>query len=129
MNLIITDHADESVGLFPESYTIGAPVSQDDDPEDIELFRKLAVETYAQFACGNVSAIYDFELDQIEEQINLSVIDWNEAEKHLIEIHDACVQIGAPGLFALVSVINPLKFRFTKGERTTELYKEIMKLR
>jgi len=37
-------------------------------------------------------------------------------------------EIGISGTFALQAVINPLLFRYTKGERTQDLYDEIMSL-
>lgn len=68
MILKISDAADESVGLFPVEYEIEAPLSEDDDPEDIEFFRQEAIKLYSQLACGRVTALYDFEVRRMEEQ-------------------------------------------------------------
>lgn len=54
--------------------------------------------------------------------------DWDEVKKYLDTIRQRYTDIGMSGLPALQAVINPLLIRFEKGERTTELYNEIMEL-
>ena len=66
MKLIITDHGDESVGLFPTSYVIEAPVSLNDDKDLIEEFKQRAIDLYSEFVFDKVSAIYGFEIAIIE---------------------------------------------------------------
>lgn len=53
-------------------------------------------------------------------------IDWTEAEAHLDRCERAYAQIGSEGYFALIHVIRPVRDRFNKGERTDDLYAEIM---
>jgi hypothetical protein len=53
-------------------------------------------------------------------------MDWEEAEKYLKVCEAAYTEIGSVGVFALRFTINPLRDRFNKGERTQELFDEIM---
>ena len=52
---------------------------------------------------------------------------WEHAKNHLDFMIDAYAEIGAPGWFGL-SLMKPLKRRYEAGERTRELYDEIMRL-
>lgn len=54
------------------------------------------------------------------------MLDWEEAEEYLKTCESAYTEIGTAGFLALNIVIRPLRDRFNKGERTEELYKEIM---
>lgn len=54
-------------------------------------------------------------------------IDWEQAENYLAMMMEAYREIGAPGWFGL-SLMKPLKRRLDGGERTRELYDEIMNL-
>jgi len=58
----------------------------------------------------------------------LTESDWQKAKKYLDEVRLNYTEIGISGTFALQAVINPLLFRYTKGERTQDLYDEIMSL-
>ena len=53
--------------------------------------------------------------------------DWDKAEKHLYEMKRGYEEIGPVGRLGLV-FIYPLVKRFESGERTQELYREIMEL-
>jgi hypothetical protein len=55
-------------------------------------------------------------------------MNWEEARKHLYYILGLYKSIGWAGTFALSITINPLVKRFESGERTQELYDEIMSL-
>lgn len=55
-------------------------------------------------------------------------MDWKSAEEHLGSIEKAYTEIGSSGYAALNLFIRPLRDRFNKGERTQDLYNEIMKL-
>ena len=55
-------------------------------------------------------------------------MDWKKAEDHLKDIRKRYTEIGVSGMPALQVVINPLLIRFENGERTKELYNEILKL-
>lgn len=56
-------------------------------------------------------------------------MDWEKAEQYLYEMKKAYEEIGLPGVFGLTFTIKPLVRRFESGERTPELYDEIMSLR
>ena len=56
-------------------------------------------------------------------------LNWNRAEEYLYDKEMEYKSIGQPGLFALSIVIMPLIVRYQEGERTKELYDEIMKVR
>jgi len=54
---------------------------------------------------------------------------WADAERHLDEVVEAYESIPtASGMPGLVLIINPIRKRFKAGERTAELYDEIMEL-
>ena len=54
------------------------------------------------------------------------MLNWKQAEEHLGECEKAFAEIGSAGYMALNFVIRPLRDRFNKGERSQELYDEIM---
>ena len=53
-------------------------------------------------------------------------MDWEKAEKYLNDMIQAYTEIGWAGMFGLTLTLKPLKARFDKGERTQELYDDIM---
>lgn len=55
-------------------------------------------------------------------------MNWQEAEDYLYEMETAYKEIGFSGVFGLTFTINPIINRFEKGERTQELYDEIMNI-
>lgn len=55
-------------------------------------------------------------------------LDWEKAEKHLKKTMERYAHIGASGYPALWVFIRPLETRFAQGERTSDLYNEIMEL-
>jgi hypothetical protein len=57
------------------------------------------------------------------------MLDWVLAENWLKEIEHRYTEIGSAGYLALNLTIRPIRDRFNKGERTDELYDEIMALR
>jgi hypothetical protein len=56
-------------------------------------------------------------------------LNWDEAEKCLKTCESAYTEIGSAGMWALRFSIMPLRDRFNKGERTQELYNEIMEIK
>jgi hypothetical protein len=54
--------------------------------------------------------------------------NWDKAYNHLQEIRKDYTEIGASGVFALTLTLNPLLIRYAKGERTEELYREMMEV-
>lgn len=61
MKLIVTDHADPSVGMFQQTWEVDCPFTSDSDKETLEYFRNQIVSLYKEFGDGYVEAIYDFE--------------------------------------------------------------------
>jgi len=55
-------------------------------------------------------------------------MDWGKAKRHLQTAERAYHEIGFSGAFALAFVIKPCLIRFERGERTQELYDEIMEI-
>lgn len=55
-------------------------------------------------------------------------MNWNEAEKYLYTMKQAYGEIGFAGTFGLSLTINPLVKRFESGERTEQLYEDIMSI-
>ena len=55
-------------------------------------------------------------------------IDWNLAEEYLKECESAYAETGTAGALCMNIIIRPLRDRFNRGERTVELYDEIMDL-
>lgn len=53
-------------------------------------------------------------------------MNWKKAEEYLNEIESIYASIGSIGYFALIHVIRSLRDRFNSGERSEELYNEIM---
>jgi len=52
--------------------------------------------------------------------------EWEEAKDYLDECREIYTSIGVAGMFALRRIIDPLLIRYERGERTEELYDEIM---
>lgn len=57
-----------------------------------------------------------------------ATMDWTQAENHLQTAERAYHEIGFAGTFALAFVIKPCRIRFDRGERTQDLYDEIMEI-
>jgi hypothetical protein len=55
-------------------------------------------------------------------------MDWEEAEQWLYDVQKLYKQLGYKGSFDLVISVNPLIKRYENGERTQELYDDIMSL-
>ncbi len=55
-------------------------------------------------------------------------MDWGMAEGYLYEVKNAYESIGWTGTFGLTLTINPLVKRYESGERTIDLYNEIMEI-
>lgn len=53
-------------------------------------------------------------------------MDWKRAEMQLYTLIAEYADLGYTGLFGLYITLLPLKRRFDAGERTQELYDEIM---
>lgn len=82
MKLIVTEHGDESVGIFSQMYLVEAPFSSDTamrDMDDLDFFRDAIVSAYNEFAIGGVTALYDFEI----EADNKAWVELNSALKNI----------------------------------------------
>jgi len=55
--------------------------------------------------------------------------EWEEAKAWLDEVRQAYFEVGSAGLLGLQISINPLLVRYERGERTDELYEEMMGLK
>ena len=55
-------------------------------------------------------------------------MDWEQAKNYLDQVRDNYTSIGVAGMMALNHVINPLLIRYENGERTEELFIDIMNL-
>jgi hypothetical protein len=65
MKLTVIDHADPSVGLFEASYEVETPFNDPndsiEDEDELNTFKEMIIQAYAQFSIGRVSAFYEFE--------------------------------------------------------------------
>lgn len=59
---------------------------------------------------------------------NYPELDWVKAKEYLDEVRQNYTSIGSAGLLALQLTINPLLIKFEKGDRSKDLYDEIMSL-
>ena len=71
--------------------------------------------------------IVELAMDEIIENLRPK-LDWEKAEAHLRFMMDLYRGIGWTGMFGLQLGLRPLEDRFMSGERTRELYDEIMAL-
>jgi len=62
MKLIITDHGDTTVGIFPQSWAIECPFSKE-DTEFLEDFRADMMAAYSHYCEGRITADYDFQIE------------------------------------------------------------------
>ena len=63
-----------------------------------------------------------------KEEKPLTDSDWDSAIQYLNTFIAEYASIGPMGQFALYGVLIPLKKRYDSGERTPELYKEMMEV-
>jgi len=56
----------------------------------------------------------------------IRMIDWRKAEEHLKTCEREYAVRDTAGYLVLSYVVNPLRERLNKGERTRKLFKEIM---
>ena len=75
MKLYITDHAEPSVGIFESRYDLDCPLDQNNEPEELDQFKKMAIGLYSEFSFGRVSAIYDFEREKRELEYEQNEIE------------------------------------------------------
>lgn len=64
VNLIVTEHGDSSVGISDICFNIEAPFSKEESDEVmLNDFKYKIVSIYQEFCEMNVSADYDFEIE------------------------------------------------------------------
>lgn len=74
MKLTIFDKGDESVGLFPTQWEVDCPFDEITAEEnDLQFFKERAKDLYSDFAQGKLTAMYDFEIQKLEEMYNQSI--------------------------------------------------------
>lgn len=75
----------------------------------------------------NGNTLYFMSKKQYYYSLNcISEKDWNKAVDHLNMLIVEYASIGFAGAFGLNVVLVPLKIRYDSGERSKELYDEIM---
>ena len=74
------------------------------------------------------SACVEEEVHEDSNNSNEWKPNWKMAESYLYEMKSAYESIGWAGSFGLTPTINPLVERYKGGERTIELYNEIIEL-
>ncbi len=89
--------------------------------KDIEHLQSYNFVGMADFSEMNVEVAQP----QLEQPVEL---DWDEAKKWLDRIRKDYTEVGTPGLIGLHVTINPLLIRYERGERTKQLYDDIMEL-
>ena len=67
IKMVVTDHADPSVGIFQQNWELDSPWSKENKneyeiTEELEWFREKIREIYIEFAQGEISVLYDFEI-------------------------------------------------------------------
>lgn len=74
---IIIDKGDPSVGIFETTWEVDSPWNREDiededaiSERDLEWFREKVKDLYSEFTQGRVSAIYDFEIDEMEAALD-----------------------------------------------------------
>lgn len=65
MKLLITDHADPSVGLMPTTYEVDVPFEKDSDKEAFDDFKEKMLHAYSMYCFGKMTLLYDFEAEAI----------------------------------------------------------------
>lgn len=56
-------------------------------------------------------------------------MDWDKAESYLKTAESVYAEAGSTGFFAMAYVIRPLRDRFNCGDRSQDLYDEIMDIK
>ena len=74
----------------------------------------------------NGTALYFMSKEHYDSMNSVSEEDWKKAIEHLDMLIVMYACIGFAGTFGLNGVLVPLKKRYDSGERTKELYDEIM---
>lgn len=82
MKLIIENSGDSSVGINDEWFEIQCPFERGDlADEDLQLFKKDMVKLYSNYCNGKVTALFDFEYDEIFYLILSMMKYWNKKMK------------------------------------------------
>jgi len=76
MKLIVTDYGDPMVGIYPQSWEVEAPHDGTEE-EGRELFRELILQAYSEFCEGRLTAEYEYELLQQQQDENQLDIDFD----------------------------------------------------
>lgn len=100
-----------------------------DDFGDTECYSRVLDADEVNYLTIRGEDALDFALDEVIRNLRPEIkMDWVAAEQHLQFVISLYQELGMPGVFGLVTVLRPLEERFLDGERTRELYDEIMEL-
>ena len=103
---------DESLVLEPEDWS---------ESEWITILKIFGLQEAERIVISNHKLeAYGIEKTEVSED------QWDKAIEHLDSLIIMYATIGWPGQFGLHGVLVPLKKRYENGERTKELYDEIM---
>lgn len=98
-----------------------------DDYYDTECYSRMFNADEVNYLMIRGEDIIELAMDEIIGNLK-PTLDWKKAEEHLqfmIGMYEGC---GWTGMFGLKFSLWPLKERLLSGERTRELYDEIMAL-
>lgn len=100
-----------------------------DNYYDIKAYARRINIDEAKYTASRGDDAIELAIDEIVENLRPETkMDWVKADRHLQFMIGLYQELGMPGVFGLVTVLRPLEERFLDGERTRELYDEIMAL-
>lgn len=69
MKLFVTETGDSSAGIFSHTWEISCPFEADEmEKPDLDWFKGQILSAYREFAATKMTAIYDYELAELEKQ-------------------------------------------------------------
>lgn len=80
-----------------------------------------------EYTNGYGDTIYFMSKEHYEQMNAISKDEWDKAYSYLKDLIVEYACLGGPGTYALNAVLVPLRKRYDSGERTRELYDEIMR--
>ena len=112
----IQNFVNEFVQKYPNTKMAFHRLEWEDDEVLIITGEKYQEELFPDYCQNN------YDLDSV------GTIYWIEVERTINKVRMVYTEMGVAGLPALKSIIDPIYLRFCKGERTQNLYNEIMEL-
>lgn len=111
---------------FGESITVAGRTIADNYCDMKAYARRIDIDEIKYHMSRGEDPI-ELAMDEIIENLRPK-LDWEKAEAHLRFMMDLYRGIGWTGMFGLQLGLRPLEDRLMSGERTRELYDEIMAL-